>query len=226
MRILIDTGGRTGEVAQADLAALYEPPARPWLRANMVASVDGSVTGGDGRSGSLNNEADHAVFGTLRATCDAILVGAGTARAEGYGPAGKPIVLVSRRGEIPERLREEPPGSVLLATAASSPGISEAVDLLGDEGVLVVGGDQVDPVRLRDTLVERGFGSILCEGGPSLLGELLAGGVVDELCHTVVPILVGGDAGRIAHGPAIGSDLELALLLESEGTLLGRWLVR
>jgi riboflavin biosynthesis pyrimidine reductase len=226
VRILIDADGRTGDVGTDDLPALYEPPRRPWLRANMVASVDGAVSGADGRSGSLNNEADHAVFDTLRASSDAILVGAGTARTEGYGPAGKPIVVVSRRGEVPEKLRDAPAGSVLLATAASAPWIAEAHELLGDDGVLVVGADQVEPVRLRDTLVERGFGSILCEGGPSLLGDLLAAGVVDELCRTVVPVLVGGDAGRIVHGPAAGLDVDLRLLLESEGTLLERWLVR
>ena len=226
MRILIDAGGRTGEVGPDDLAALYEPPGRPWLRANMVASVDGAVSGADGRSGSLNNDADHAVFDTLRAGCDAILVGAGTARTEGYGPAEHPIVVVSRRGEVPEKLRDAPAGSVLLAAPASAPWIAEAHEVLGDDGVLVVGGDRVEPVRLRDTLIDRGFASILCEGGPSLLGDLLAAGVVDELCRTVVPVLVGGDAGRIVHGPTAGLDLDLQLLLESDGTLLERWVVR
>jgi riboflavin biosynthesis pyrimidine reductase len=226
VRILIDAGGRSGEVGPDDLAALYDPPSRPWLRANMVASVDGAVSGADGRSGSLNNEADHAVFDTLRAGCDAILVGAGTARTEGYGPADRPIVVVSRRGEVPEKLRDAPAGSVLLAAPASAPWIAEAHEVLGDDGVLVVGGDQVEPVRLRDMLTERGFASVLCEGGPSLLGDLLAAGVVDELCRTVVPVLVGGDAGRIVHGPTTGLDLDLQLLLESDGTLLERWLVR
>jgi riboflavin biosynthesis pyrimidine reductase len=226
VRILIDAGGRTGEVGPDDLAALYAPPSRPWLRANMVASVDGAVSGADGRSGSLNNDADHAVFDTLRAGCDAILVGAGTARTEGYGPAEHPIVVVSRRGEVPEKLRDAPAGSVLLAAPASAPWIAEAHEVLGDDGVLVVGGDQVEPVRLRDMLTERGFASVLCEGGPSLLGDLLAAGVVDELCRTVVPVLVGGDAGRIVHGPTTGLDLDLHLLLESDGTLLERWFVR
>ena len=53
----------------------------------MVSTVDGSATGEGGRSGTINNEADERVFHILRGLADAIIVGAGTARAEGYGPA-------------------------------------------------------------------------------------------------------------------------------------------
>ena len=74
------------------------PRATPWLRVNMVSTVDGSATGEGGRSGSINNEADERVFHILRGLADAIIVGAGTARAEGYGPADPPLVLVSRSG--------------------------------------------------------------------------------------------------------------------------------
>ena len=227
MRVLTGpAGGPRGTVTESDLPALYEPPRRPWLRANMVSSIDGAATGSDGRSGTLNNDADHAVFDMLRATADVVVVGAGTARAEGYGPAALPIVLVSQQGEVPDRLRAAPAGSVLLATTATSPGLAGARALLGEENVLVVGDEAVDLPALRDALVDRGWSSILCEGGPSLLGDLLTAGVVDELCLTVVPAAVGGDAPRIVKGPPVGADLELALLLEHDGTLLGRWFVR
>ncbi len=85
------------------LAEWYAAPA-PWLRANLAVTLDGAVAGPDGRSGSINNVADHVVFGVLRDWCDAVVVGAGTARAEGYRPASRPVVVVSARGEVPPTL--------------------------------------------------------------------------------------------------------------------------
>ena len=101
VRVLIDDRGRTGDVTEHDLFELYSAPRTPWLRANMVTTVDGSATGPGGRSGSINNEPDHRVFATLRRLADVVLVGAGTAAAEGYGPAERPLVLVTRRGQLP-----------------------------------------------------------------------------------------------------------------------------
>ena len=226
MRVLIDVlGARTGEVAVEDLVCLYEPATTPWLRVNMLSSLDGAATGGDGRSGSLNNEPDHAVFDAVRALADVIVVGAGTARAEGYRPTDRPLVVVSRRGHVPERLREAPAGSVLLATSASSPGLEEARGLLGGEQVLVHGEDEVDLAALREALVDRGWTSILAEGGPHLLRDLLGAGVVDEVCVTLVPRIVGGISARIVTGADIDVPLVLLLLLEHDGTLLTRWSV-
>jgi riboflavin biosynthesis pyrimidine reductase len=221
-----DDASPTGrDVADADLAGLYATPDGPWLRANMISTLDGSATGPDGRSGTINNEVDHAVFAVLRAAADVVLVGAGTARAEEYSAAAVPVVLVSRSGEVPPALRGAAPGRVLLATAAASPGLAQARDLLGTDQVLVVGGEQVDPVDLRAALFERGWRSVLCEGGPGLLGDLLAAGVVDELCLTVVPRTLGGDHRRIVTGAGVDVALRPLLLLEHEGTLLGRWAV-
>ncbi|WP_036508332.1 dihydrofolate reductase family protein [Nocardioides sp. URHA0020] len=183
-----------------DLGELYAAPRLPWLRVNMVGSVDGAATGDSGKSGSLNNAADKRVFDHLRSVADVVVVGAGTARTEGYRPIDRPIVVVSRSDEVPETLRGAAPGRVLV----------ERVD---------------DPVAFKQTLVARGWTSILCEGGPTLLGDLLAGGVVDELCTTTVPRLVGGDHRRIIEGPAVDVPLRLHTLLESEGTLLARWWV-
>ncbi len=183
-----------------DLAALYAPLGSPWLRVNMVSTVDGAATGASGRSGSINNDADKRVFDQLRAMADVIVVGAETARTEGYRPTDRPIVVVSRRTEPPEGLRGAPPGSVL-------------VEPLGDADAF------------KRSLTDRGWTNILCEGGPSLLGDLLAAGVVDEVCSTIVPRLVGGEHPRIAHGPQVDVPLRLHTLLESDGTLLARWLV-
>jgi riboflavin biosynthesis pyrimidine reductase len=97
---------------------------------------------------------------------------------------------------------------------------------LGEENVLVLGEDEIDLARLTATLAERGWAEQLCEGGPSLFADLLAAGVVDELCWTVVPRLTGGDAVRIATGAEVDVALRPVLLLEQDGTLLGRWLVQ
>ncbi len=215
---------RLSDLTDADLDELYAVESRPWLRVNMVSTVDGSATGPNGRSGGINNAADKRVFDTLRRLCDCVVVGAGTARDEGYRDVSKPLVLVSRRGEVPPRLREAPPGSVLMATCATAEHLDETRALLGDDQVLVLGRARVDLAELKRTLAERGFTSLLSEGGPQLLTGLLAAGVVDELDLTVVPRLLAGEHPRITDGPPVDLQLTLALLLEDGGTLLGRWL--
>jgi riboflavin biosynthesis pyrimidine reductase len=223
MRVL--TGASPHEdLTDDDLAALYAAPSNPWLRVNMVSTLDGSATGATGRSGEINNAADKRVFDTLRRLSDVIIVGAGTARAEGYGPAERPIVLVSRTGEVPERLRGAEPGRVLMATVSHAEHLTQVRELLGDDQVLVLGSHRVDLPALRDALVARGHRSLLGEGGPHLLRDLLDQGVVDELTATIVPRLVAGTHPRITDGPPIDVPLRLHLLLEHDGTLLGRWL--
>ena len=114
---------------------------------------------------------------------------------------------------------------MLLATCAAAPGLGEAVALLGEEHVLVCGEDAVDLVMLIERLHASGLRRLLCEGGPSLLGDLLATGLVDELDATFVPRLVGGAGPRIVSGPALALDASPYVLLEHKGTLLARWLL-
>ncbi len=219
------TDGLAEDLTDEALAEAYAVPRSPWLRVNMVASLDGAATGADGRTGSLNNAADKRVFDHLRATADAIVVGAGTARAEGYGPDRAPVVVVSRSGQVPPRLSGATAGQVLLGTTATAPGLAEARELLGAEHVLVAGAAQVDLAVLVNELHRRGLTRLLSEGGPSLLRDLLAAGVVDELCLTTVPRMVAGDHLRIAAGGPLDVPLQLRLLLEQDGTLLARWFV-
>jgi riboflavin biosynthesis pyrimidine reductase len=213
------------DVAGGDLATLYAVPRSSWLRVNMVTTLDGAAAGEGGRSGAINNHVDKVVFDHLRATADVIVVGAGTARTEGYGVAARPIVVVSRRGEVPESLRGAPRGSVLMATCSSAEGLAEARQLLGEEHVLVLGSHRVDLAALRSELAQRGWTRVLAEGGPHLLHALVADGVADELCLTIVPLLVAGERPRITQGPPVGVPLRPTLLLEADGTLLGRWTV-
>lgn len=216
MRVLIGSDG-------ASLDETYAVPRTPWLRVNMVSTLDGAATGSDGRSGSINDPLDREVFGVLRGLADAVIVGAGTARAEDYGPADVPLVLVSRKAAVPPRLRGLDPGRVLMATVSTSDGLAGARELLGEENVLTCGTHRVDLALLRSRLVAKGFTSLLAEGGPHLLRDLFDQGVADELCATIVPRVVAGPQLRIAVGPPVDVPLELVSLLEQDGTLLGRW---
>lgn len=209
-----------------DLAEVYAAPRLPWLRVNMVTTLDGAATGDSGKSGSINNEPDHRVFDALRSLCDALVVGAGTIRTEEYSPPERPLVVVTRSGEVPPTLRGAPHGSVILATVAVAPGLDEAREILGEDHVLVLGEYLVELALLPAALHERGYRNLLGEGGPQLLRDMLAAGIVDELCTTVTPQLIGGDGRRrITAGPAIDVPLRLHTLLEEDGTLLARWFV-
>jgi riboflavin biosynthesis pyrimidine reductase len=207
----------------------------------MVTSLDGSATGADGRSGGINTDADHVVFELLRAQSHAVVVGAGTLRDEGYSPIAVderwrglrrddglppalPLVAVSNRGHVPPQLAGVADGTVLLATAESAPGLADARSSLGEEHVIVCGDERVDPAQLLQMLGHRGWTRLLTEGGPSWLSTLVGHGLLDELCLTIAPILVGGDHPRPLSGDDVAVDLKLHALLEQDGTLLGRWL--
>lgn len=222
MRLLHGDGDPT---TPEGLRAIYAPPRLPWLRANMVSSLDGAATGSDGRSGTVNNAVDVDVFHVLRDLADAVLVGAGTAIAETYAATGTPIVVVSRRGRVPDDLRGCEPGAVRLATVSEAAGLDAARDEIGEENVYVTGTAEVDLSALLNRLHEEGMRHVLCEGGPTLLGSLLEAGVVDELCHTITPKLLAGDGRRIVTGPPRDVPVSLGSLIEHDGTLLGRWMI-
>jgi riboflavin biosynthesis pyrimidine reductase len=134
-------------------------------------------------------------------------------------------VIVSHRGLVPEQLRDAPAGKVLLVTCSDSLGLDECRETLGVDQVIVAGESQVDLVAMKAALVERGLRDLLSEGGPHLLRDLLDAGVADELCLTWVPRVIGGVHPRILEGAPVDVPMRLALLLEEQGTLIGRWLV-
>jgi riboflavin biosynthesis pyrimidine reductase len=223
------------------LAAYADGAGDAWLRVNFVSSIDGAVTR-EGVSGALGGEADLRVFDLLRRLADVVLVAAGTVRTEGYGPmvlgdeaaaartaAGLPphpvFAIVSGSLDLDPRSRifTEAPVRPIVVTTGASPERRRA-ELAEVADVLVCGEDALDPGRMRAALVERGLGRIHCEGGPGLLGTLLAADAVDELCLTISPSLESGDAGRIARGAATPRDLRLAHVLAAGDTLLLRYL--
>lgn len=203
-------------VTRADLDALYGS-AGPLLRLNFVSTLDGAANGSDGLSGTINSAADHEGFAAMRRAADVLVVGAGTVRAEEYGPARTPMVVVSRRGELPESVRDK--DSVVLATTRGSGAVA-------DERTWLCGDDSVD-LGAVVTRARQAFGAhVLCEGGPTLAAEMVAAGLVDELGLSWTPQLVGGGRGthpRILDGDDVAVDLTCRHLLEEDGTLLGLW---
>lgn len=207
----------------APLREVYAAPDGPWLRANMVSTVDGAATGLNGTSKSINTAADQLVFDLIRELSDAIVVGAGTLRAEQYRPNPKPVVVVSRTGRVPQGLLGPGSSRVLLATCAAADELGPSTELLGDDNVMVLGSHRVDLRRMRNELVERGYDHLLSEGGPRLLRDLLDQGCVDEVDTTFTPLVVCGPHPRITDGPPVDVPLELKTLVEQDGSLMARW---
>ncbi|NUO90729.1 MAG: deaminase, partial [Dermatophilaceae bacterium] len=141
-------------------------------------------------------------------------------------PDSLPVVAVSNRGSVPPTLSGCRDGRVLLAVPASAPGLEAARDDLGTENVLVCGDDRLDLPALLDELHARGLDHVLTEGGPGLLGSFIAADAIDELCYTVVPQVVGDGPPRTVGADGTPADLDLGLLVEQDGTLMGRWFVR
>ncbi|WNV83805.1 pyrimidine reductase family protein [Umezawaea sp. Da 62-37] len=235
-----------GEITDSELERTYDYPAgldRPWVRVNFVSSADGAVSV-DGKSGALGNAADKKVFALGRDLADVVLVGAGTAEVEGYRGirAGEvraerrarlglapvpPIAVVTARASVPPTspLLTDTSVPLIVLTTSSAPAERRAALAGAGADVVVVGEHEVDLVAVLRALDERGLRRVDCEGGPTLFGALIAADLVDELCVTVAPALVGGDAGRIAHGPtpAIPREMALTSVLHSESALLLRY---
>jgi riboflavin biosynthesis pyrimidine reductase len=201
----------------ATYAYPVDPPDGWWLRANMVSSLDGAAVAPDGRTRNLSSDTDRDLLALLRALCDVIMVGASTAVAEHYGPdsvrpeharlraaAGQSPVaamaVVSNHLDLdlsgPLFVEAEVPTIVLTAAGAPADRLRAARQVAD---VSVVGDQRVDPVAAVAALVERGHRRLLCEGGPRWLGAVAAAGLLDELCLTVSPLVVGGLAMRILN---------------------------
>lgn len=204
------------------------PDRRPWVRANMVSTLDGTMRGPDGSSRSISTPVDQRVFRLARLDADAVLVGAGTIRAEDYRPSVRTVAIVTRSLDLPLSLRmfaertaehARPIAYTTVASAAGAPaGLRDVIDIVG------CGEDTVELPRVIADLQDRGHGRILCEGGPALLGDLVSAGLLDELLLTLVPVLMGGGPREhivdIAGGLAPALRLIPRLVLEEDGTVL------
>lgn len=215
--------GSVRELDDGELPRMYGYPERDatWVRANFITSVDGGATSG-GSSGAMGGPGDRLVFNLLRELADVIVVGAGTVRIEGYSGAQlsvaqrqhrqargqsevPPLAIVTKSGHLNRDMavftRTEVPPLVLTCAAAAAQtrrllsGVCEVVDCSGGDP------EKVDEATLLAILGARGLRRILTEGGPMLLGSLIERDMLDELCLTIAPYIVGGQARRIAAGP-------------------------
>jgi len=225
----------------AALADAYRVAPGRHLRVNFVASLDGSISV-DGRSGGLGSPGDRRVFQVLRALTDVVLVGAGTAAAEGYrpvlpdSPVGRlraelgrppvpPIAVVSRRASLrpdDQLVTDAVVPTLLVTCAAADPDRRAALTTAGVD-VLVCGDDYVDLPAALDALAGRGLAQVLCEGGPALLAAALTAGVVDELDLTVAPLLVGDGPGLLPTALPAPVRAELLQLFRADGVLFTRY---
>ncbi|MGK2881317.1 MAG: pyrimidine reductase family protein [Mycobacterium sp.] len=217
------TGG--GAVDDDRLTQLYAHPAPAsgcWVRANYITSLDGGATL-DGTSGGLGSEGDRAVFNLMRELADVVVVGAGTVRSENY--SGVQLNARQRQQRAERSQSEVPPVAVVTASGriehdahlftrtdvrpvvfTSADACTRVSGQLGAcaEVVAASSGDHssVDEARVLSILADRGLSRVLCEGGPTLLGAFLGKDLIDDLCLTLAPAVVGGLAGRVAKGTA------------------------
>jgi riboflavin-specific deaminase-like protein len=217
--------------------------ARPWVVTNFATTADGRATI-DGRSGAIGDDGDMEIFRRLRTQVDALLIGTRTLGIEQYGRAVRRpelraarealglapeplIATVSRSGELPLEipLFAEPEATVVVFAPpdTAEPSCAARVTLV-----------RLDPAELtlttalRRLRAEHGVRSLLCEGGPTLMGALLHEGLVDELFLTLAPQLAGGGTGpTVSTGPALAdpAQLELVWALERAGSLYLRYAV-
>ena len=205
----------------------------------MVASIDGAAAV-DGLSAGLSGNADKAMFAALRAQADVILVGAGTANAERYGPPRRSdarIAVVSGSLSVDPDLplfgpAVETEAALPLIVTTSGVDASYAVRFDGRAELLHCGEERVDLAAAMEELGARGVHVVLCEGGPTLNAGLLAADLVDEINLTHAPLAVGSTAPRIAAGPPSGlagtAPREFALehVITRDSVLFVRWIRR
>ena len=238
MRRLLPDPGETTVERQLDDYRPWEAPGedRPHLAINFAETLDGRATI-EGRSGAIGSDTDTAMLVGLRTRFDAVMIGAGTMRAERYGrpvanrekrerreriglPHDPLMVIVSGRLDLPwDAPLFAEGGRVLIFTAAEEepPEVATSLRVVRHEG-------QVDLTEaLRYLRRERGIRALLCEGGPRLHSELWAAELVDELFLTVAPKLTGAGPSIVEGELAAPTPLELAWLLEQDGELFGRY---
>ncbi len=208
----------------------------------MIASADGAASLKD-RTAGLGGDSDHALFAILRSLADVILVGAGTLRAESYGPAHLDSAARTRRegwglSPVPaiavltsschldwqapffSQAEQRP---LVLTTASADQTARDRAATVAE--VIVAGDAKVDLALALEGLADRGVDNVLAEGGPRVSAQLAAAGLLDELCLTLAPLVVAGGAARILNGPELAqpAKLELGHVLESEGYLFLRY---
>lgn len=219
------------------------PQGECWVTGHMVAGIDGTAAV-NGRVGALSTSPDQQLFRRMRQLADVVLVGAETVRREGYGvvrlsqeandarvaagrPPTPPIAVVSRSlrldwsaavfAHAPEHAR-----TLVVTCADADRELREQASRVAD--VIIAGEEKVEPERAVEELAALGHRVVICEGGPTLLGEFAAAQRLDELCLSISPVM-GGDPLPVALTPpgAGVTEFELCHVLAESGTLFLRY---
>lgn len=210
-----------------------------WVRAMMVTTLDGAAAGPDGLSGSISSAVDRAVFAATRRLADAVLVGAGTLRAEEYGPmtadpddaqrreqagqaAAPRLVVVSGSLSLPWEL-DVWSGSTLTPLVLTGPSPDADALAAAREHADVLTLPDVTAATLLDALTARGLRRIVCEGGPSLLEAVVGADLLDEADITISPVFAGTAQTPRTDGLAAVSAFHLAHLLTADSFLMARY---
>ncbi len=208
------------------LHARYDLAGDAWLRLNLVTGLGGQIAGPSGTSDDLTGGIDRVLLGVLRRGAHVVLVGAGTARAEGYAlPRSARLAVATLGGRLaPEDLPEPVSGRVALVLCPASRAAAQAT-ALGDRARVLPVRDDVDerPVRLVEALADEGLTRVVCEGGGGLAAALVAAGAVHELDQTIAPVLLSPGAPLLS-GPVPPVTASLAgLLRDGTDRLYARW---
>lgn len=211
------------------------PLERPWIRANFATTPNGVVRI-DGASKGVSGPPDREVFAFLRNQCDAVLVGASTARKENYsvpknlGTSGKAPLLIIVTNSIDlddsaQFLDKDSPPLIVTTEQSLSKHLSRIESISDKATVVTFGRESVDFRELLSYLRSQGIGLVLCEGGPQIFSQLLTEGLVDELCLTISPRIGPGEPSGIVNiGDSPQIEMSLASFFEVDGYLFCRYL--
>jgi len=223
------------DIADADsrpaLLDFYRPPSDTWLRINLISSVSGNAGGSDGTSETLTNAADRRLLGVIRELGDVVLIGAQSLRAEGYLlPRRSPLAVVTASGDLTGHGVGDSieAGRVLVLCPESA--AARVRETVGDASVDIVtvahDAGRMSMADIVSALHSRGLTSIVCEGGPSLASQLVAAGLVDELCVSTSPLLNGADLPVFGGRKFDDVRLELTqLVIDDQSGIYARWAV-
>jgi diaminohydroxyphosphoribosylaminopyrimidine deaminase/5-amino-6-(5-phosphoribosylamino)uracil reductase len=171
--VTVDVGVCQDQVrAQLAPYVKHRSTGRPWVVLKLAATLDGRTAAPDGSSRWITGEEARADGHRLRAESDAVIVGAGTVRAD--DPALTVRGVAGGRDPLRVVLGQAPPGAA----------VRPALELSGDLG------------QVLDELGRRGVLQAMVEGGATVAGELHRAGLVDRYVVYLAPAFLGGDDGR------------------------------
>lgn len=183
-------------------------PQRPYVLLSCAASIDGYIDDTSEERLLLSNEDDLDRVDAVRASCDAILVGAGTVRRDdprllvrspsrraervAAGQPATPIkVTLTAQGDLDPAARFFTAGDQARLVYCATGALEKTQERIGRLATVVDAGEPVDPGWMLADLVGRGVRRLMVEGGGTVHAQFLAAGLADELHLVIAPFFVG-----------------------------------